>query len=404
MEEIPDDIVEPPSEGRAFQTICRQDRLETPNPWKAVPPEKWNDWKWQISHRIFTPEKLRSVIHLGESEAEAIRLCCGRFPMAITPYFSSLLDPSNSRCSLRLQCIPRKEELVVRKNAMLDPCGEDQDSVVANLVHRYPDRVLLLATTRCAVYCRYCTRRRLVGAREADIGQENLKAIYGYLRRNRRIRDVLISGGDPFLLDDSRLESILRSLRTIRHIEIVRIGTRAPVTLPMRVTESLVTMLRRYHPLFVSIHFTHPKEITPEVRRACNLLADAGIPLGSQTVLLRGINDQPSIVKKLVHELLKIRVRPYYLYQCDPAMGIDHFKTSVSRGIEIIQSLRGFTTGYAVPTYVIDAPGGGGKVPVEPNYILDYQNGTVTLRNYLGEIYHYHEAEKKETISCRPLS
>lgn len=393
MEEVPDSQTDPVSEGSTLRSVFHQEKREKTHPWKGVPLEKWNDWKWQISHRIFTLERLRSIIYLTSTEAEAIRLCQRRFPMAITPYFSSLLDPFNPRCPVWLQCIPTKKELIVSKNDMLDPCGEDRDTVVPNLVHRYPDRVLLLATTRCAVYCRYCTRRRLVGRREVDITGENLDFIYSYLRRNKKIRDVLISGGDPFLLEDSRLESILRGLRAIRHIEIVRIGTRVPVTLPMRITESLVAMLQRYHPLFVSIHFTHPKEITPEVRKACDLLADAGIPLGSQTVLPKGINDRPSIIKSLVHELLKIRVRPYYLYQCDPAMGIDHFKTPISRGIEIIQSLRGITTGYAVPTYVIDAPGGGGKIPVGPNYVLSYENGEMTLRNYLGEIYHYHEAE-----------
>jgi lysine 2,3-aminomutase len=394
MEDVPDWPDGLPSHGRALHVPINQEKPEPNHPWKGVSFERWNDWKWQLSHRIFTLEKLKSLIHVTRSEEEAVRVCWHRFPMAITPYFLSLLDPFNSRCPVRLQCIPRKKELVIGKNDMIDPCGEERDAVVPNLVHRYPDRVLLLATTRCAVYCRYCTRRRLVGRREVDITQENLDVICSYLRKNRKIRDVLISGGDPFLLDDGRLESILRELRSIRHIEIVRIGTRAPVTLPMRVTEGLVTMLRRYHPLFVNIHFTHPKEITPEVREACGLLADAGIPMGSQTVLLRGINDQPSIIKKLVHDLLKIRVRPYYLYQCDPVVGIGHFKSSISRGIEIIQSLRGFTTGYAVPTYVVDAPGGGGKIPVEPNYVLSYQNGQVTLRNYLGKIYHYCDAEK----------
>ena len=392
MEEVSDTLNEPPSEGRALKRISRHNKPQTPNIWKAVPPEDWNDWRWQLSHRIFTAERLESIIHLTKSEMEAVRLCSGMFPMAITPYFSSLLDPFNPRCPLRLQCVPQKKELLVGKKDMVDPLAEDRDSVVRNLVHRYPDRVLLLATTRCAVYCRYCTRRRLVGRREVDITRENLDLICDFLRKNKKIRDVLISGGDPFLLEDHHLESILQRLRTIRHIEILRIGTRVPVTLPMRVTESLVAMLRRYEPLFVSIHFTHPKEITPEVARACSLLADAGIPLGSQTVLLRGINDQPLTIRKLVHELLKIRVRPYYLYQCDPATGINHFKTSVSRGIEIIQSLQGFTTGYAVPTYVIDAPGGGGKIPVGPNYVLGYQNGNITLKNYLGEIYHYHES------------
>ncbi len=394
MEEIPDCPDDVPSRGRAFHILLHREKLEGTHPWTAVPAEQWNDWKWQLSHRIFTLDKLKSTIHLTKNEEEAIRLCWNKFPMAITPYFSSLLDPFNSRCPLRLQCIPRKKELVIGKNDMLDPCGEERHAVVPNLVHRYPDRVLLLATTRCAVYCRYCTRRRLVGRREVDITQENLEAICSYLRKNRKIRDVLISGGDPLLLEDSRLEAILRQLRAIRHIEIIRIGTRVPVTLPMRVTESLVSMLHRYHPLFINIHFTHPKEVTPEVHEACNLLADAGIPLGSQTVLLRGINDQPSVIRKLVHELLKIRVRPYYLYQCDPAIGIGHFKTPISKGIEIIQSLRGFTTGCAVPTYVIDAPGGGGKIPIGPNYVLGYENRMMTLRNYAGGIYHYYEADR----------
>lgn len=395
MEEVPDWPDSDPSKGRAHQVLSHQGTPETIHPWKGVSAEQWNDWKWQLSHRIFTFDKLNAVIYLTKNEEEAIRLCWQKFPMAITPYFSSLLHPFNPRCPIRLQCIPRKKELLVGKNDMIDPCGEDRDAVVPNLIHRYPDRVLLLATTKCAVYCRYCTRRRLVGRREVDITQENVDAICRYLRKNKKIRDVLISGGDPFLLENTRLESILRQVRAIRHIEMVRIGTRVPVTLPMRVTESLTSMLRQYHPLFVNIHFTHPKEITPEVRQACGLLVDAGIPLGSQTVLLRGINDQPSTLKQLVHELLKIRVRPYYLYQCDPAMGIDHFKTPISKGIEIIQSLRGFTTGHAVPTYVIDAPGGGGKIPVGPDYVLGYQNGVMTLRNYAGEIYHYREAKKE---------
>lgn len=394
MEEVPDFPDEVPFKERALRVLTHQQEPDETGPWKGVSSEQWNDWKWQLSNRIFTPDKLKSIIHLTRREEEAIRLCWQKFPMAITPYFSTLLDPFNSRCPLRLQCIPRKKELVVGKNDMVDPCCEDHHAVVPNLVHRYPDRVLLLATTRCAVYCRYCTRRRLVGKREVHITQGNLGAICSYLRKNRKIRDVLISGGDPLLLEDSRLESILRDLRAIRHIEILRIGTRVPVTLPMRVTESLVAMLRRYHPLYVNIHFTHPGEITPEVRQTCGLLADAGIPLGSQTVLLKGINDQPSIIKRLVHELLKIRVRPYYLYQCDPAVGIGHFKTPISRGIEIIQSLRGFTTGCAVPTYVIDAPGGGGKIPVGPSYVLGHQNAVMTLRNYAGKIYQYCEAEK----------
>jgi lysine 2,3-aminomutase len=394
MEEIPDYPMPLPSCGGEREAIVLpREKAKKIDRWREVPSENWNDWKWQVSHRIRTLEELDSVVQLTQREADGIRLCQRRFPMAITPYFASLLDPTNSRCPLRLQCIPRTGELSIGKNDMLDPCGEDRDSVVLNLVHRYPDRVLLLATTKCAVYCRYCTRRRLVGSREVDIAEENLEAICNYLRKNNRIRDVLVSGGDPFLLDDSRLELILTRLREIRTIEILRIGTRVPVTLPMRITDDLVTMLRRYHPLFVSIHFTHPKEITAEVKKACTLLADGGIPLGSQTVLLKGINDKPFIIKRLVHELLKVRVRPYYLYQCDPAIGLDHFKTPVSRGTEIIRSLRGFTTGYAVPTFVVDAPGGGGKIPLEPNYVTGYQDGDLTLKNYRGESYHYYEVK-----------
>jgi lysine 2,3-aminomutase len=274
---------------------------------------------------------------------------------------------------------------------MVDPCGEDKNSPVSGLVHRYPDRVLLLVTDQCATYCRYCTRRRLVGSNERPITQGNFEEVLKYLKTHKKVRDVLLSGGDPLLLENERLEEILSRLRMIPHIELLRIGTRAPVTLPQRITVGLVRMLKKYHPLMISIHFTHPKEITDAVRRACNELADGGIPLGSQTVLLKGINDKPNVMKKLVHELLKIRVRPYYIYQCDLATGTEHFRTSVATGIQIIEKLRGHTTGYAIPTYVIDAPGGGGKIPIEPDYVISKEKGKLVLRNYEGQVFEYPE-------------
>jgi lysine 2,3-aminomutase len=286
----------------------------------------------------------------------------------------------------------------------VDPCGEDKDSPVPGLVHRYPDRVLLLVTDQCAVYCRYCTRRRLVGANERSITQANFEEALKYLKSHRKVRDVLLSGGDPLLLENERLEELLSRLRAVPHIELLRIGTRAPVTLPQRITTGLVRMLKKYHPLMISIHFTHPKEITDAVKRACGELADAGIPLGSQTVLLKGINDKASIMKKLVQELLKIRVRPYYIYQCDLATGTEHFRTSVATGIQIIEKLRGHTTGYAVPTYVVDAPGGGGKIPLAPVSLVSRVKGKVVLKNYEGKIFEYPEANIIEFKKARSTS
>jgi lysine 2,3-aminomutase len=340
---------------------------------------------------VTTLEQLREILELTPEEVEGIQHSKGRLALAVTPYFVSLMDPVNPNCPIRRQAIPRMEEFHVSKSDMVDPCGEDKDSPVPGLVHRYPDRVLLLVTDQCAVYCRYCTRRRLVGSHEKSITQGNLEEVLKYLRSHRKVRDVLLSGGDPLLLENERLEEILSRLRTIPHLELLRIGTRAPVTLPQRVTPGLVRMLKKYHPIMMSIHFTHPKEITDAVKKACGELADAGIPLGSQTVLLKGINDKPYIMKKLVHELLKIRVRPYYIYQCDLAVGTEHFRTSVATGIQIIEKLRGYTTGYAVPTYVIDAPGGGGKIPVEPDYLISRGKGKVVLRNYEGKVFEYPE-------------
>ena len=362
-----------------------------PSAWKGISEKEWNDWRWQLRHRVTTLEQLQEILQLIPEEIEGIKQSKGRLALAVTPYFVSLMDPSNPNCPIRRQAVPRIEECHLSKNDMVDPCGEDKNSPVSGLVHRYPDRVLLLVTDQCATYCRYCTRRRLVGSNERPITQGNFEEVLKYLRTHKKVRDVLLSGGDPLLLENERLEEILSRLRMIPHIELLRIGTRAPVTLPQRITVGLVRMLKKYHPLMISIHFTHPKEITDAVRRACNDLADGGIPLGSQTVLLKGINDKPNVMKKLVHELLKIRVRPYYIYQCDLATGTEHFRTSVATGIQIIEKLRGHTTGYAIPTYVIDAPGGGGKIPIEPEYVISKEKGKLVLRNYEGQVFEYPE-------------
>jgi len=359
--------------------------------WRKVSEREWDDWRWQLRHRITTYEQLKEILELTPEEIEGIKHSKGRLALAVTPYFASLMDPNNPNCPIRRQAIPRIEEIHLSKNEMVDPLGEDKHSPVPGLVHRYPDRVLLLVTDQCAVYCRYCTRRRLVGSNERSITQGNFEEVLKYLKSHRKVRDVLLSGGDPLLLENERLEEMLSRLRVLPHIELLRIGTRVPVTLPQRITGGLVRMLKKYHPLMISIHFTHPKEITEAVKRACIELADGGIPLGSQTVLLKGINDKPSIMKRLVQELLKIRVRPYYIYQCDLAMGTEHFRTSVAAGIQIIEKLRGYTTGYAVPTYVVDAPGGGGKIPLQPDYVVSRGKGKIVLRNYEGKVFEYAE-------------
>jgi lysine 2,3-aminomutase len=376
-------------------------REGVPPVWKGVTEREWNDWRWQLRHRITTVEQMAEIVQLTPEETEGIKNSKGRLAMAVTPYFASLMDATNAACPIRRQAIPRVEECHLSKNDMVDPCGEDKDSPVPGLVHRYPDRVLLLVTDQCAVYCRYCTRRRLVGTNERSITQGNFEEALKYLKSHRKVRDVLLSGGDPLLLENERLEELLSRLRAIPHIELLRIGTRVPVSLPQRVTTGLVRMLKKYHPLMMSIHFTHPKEITDAVRRACGELADAGIPLGSQTVLLKGINDKPYIMKKLVQELLKIRVRPYYIYQCDLATGTEHFRTSVATGIQIIEKLRGHTTGYAVPTYVVDAPGGGGKIPLGPVYLVSRAKGRVVLKNYEGKMFEYPEANIIEFRKAR---
>lgn len=359
--------------------------------WKDVNEEEWYDWRWQLSNRIMTLEQLEQVINLTDQEREGIKHSLKFLRMAITPYYASLMDPEDPNCPVRKQAVPTVKELNISEGEMADPLYEDIDSPVKGLTHRYPDRVLFLVTDQCAMYCRHCTRRRFAGETDAPLAREYIDIAIDYIRQNRKIRDVLISGGDPLTLSDERLEEIVSKLRAIEHVEIIRIGTRAPVVLPMRITESLINMLKKYHPIWLNTHFNHPKEFTDDSRKALAMLADAGTPLGNQTVLLRGVNDCPRIMKELVHELVKNRVRPYYIYQCDLSRGLSHFRTSVAKGIEIIEYLRGHTSGFAVPTYVIDAPGGGGKIPVGPQYLISMGEGKVVLRNYEGGIFVYQE-------------
>lgn len=367
--------------------------------WKDIAESDWEDWHWQIRNRITTYDGLKDIIQLTPPEEVAVKRIKGRLLMAITPYWAALMDPIRPTCPIRRQAVPLADEFNVSPYDMEDPCGEDRDSPVPGLVHRYPDRVLLLVTEKCAVYCRHCTRRRLVGS-EVHLPSRgnNLDLAYEYIKSNRRIRDVLISGGDPLMLPDETIDNILKNLRAIPHVEFVRIGTRMPVTLPMRVTEELISIFKKHSPIWCSLHFNHPKEVTKRVKKACDMLSDSGIPLGSQTVLLRGVNDRPYTIRRLMHELLKIRVRPYYIYQCDPAKGISHFRTSVSVGINVMEKLRGHTSGYAVPSYVVDAPGGGGKIPVAPNYVISQAKGVFTLRNYAGKIFTYHEPIEEAQI------
>ncbi|MDR0498186.1 MAG: lysine 2,3-aminomutase [Holophagales bacterium] len=356
---------------------------------KDVTSEQWHDWRWQLKNNIHTVEMLEKVIILTNEEKENLKKCLEKFTMEITPYYAALMDRSNPNCPVRMQSVPGLAELFDHPSDLNDPLYEDIDSPVPGLTHRYPDRVLLLVTNICSMNCRHCTRRRLVGHTDVDMPEENVQKAIDYIKNTPTVRDVLISGGDPFVLSDNRLESIIKRIREIDHVEIIRIGTRMPVVMPQRVTDDLVNMLKKYHPIYVNTHFNHPKEITAEAREACEKLSNSGIPLGNQSVLLKGINDDPVVMKKLVHKLLSIRVKPYYIYQCDLSLGISHFRTSVSKGIEMIENLRGHTTGMAVPTFVVDAPGGGGKIPVMPNYLISLGDGRAVLRNYEGVITTY---------------
>ena len=354
-----------------------------------VSDEQWNDWKWQVKNRIETVEELKKHIKLTEEEEVGIRESLKTLRMAITPYYLSLIDTDDPHDPIRKQSIPTFNELYISPDDLQDPLHEDSDSPVPGLTHRYPDRVLFLITDMCAMYCRHCTRRRFAGQRDAALPTERIDKAIDYIARTPQVRDVLLSGGDALLMSNDKLEYILKKLRDIPHVEIIRIGTRTPVVMPQRITDDLVNMIKKYHPVWVNTHFNHPNEITPESTEACGRLADAGIPLGNQSVLLRGINDCSHVMKKLVTGLVKIRVRPYYIYICDQSMGISHFRTPVSKGIEIIENLRGHVSGYAVPTFVVDAPGGGGKIPIMPTYLISQSPGRVVVRNYEGVISTY---------------
>jgi len=355
-----------------------------------VPDEKWNDWRWQLSHRLNTVEEIEKVVLLTDSERKALQTS-GLFRVDITPYFISLIDPDDPNDPVRIQIIPRAEEMQAFTSMMEDSLAEDRHSPVPGLVHRYPDRVLMLVTTQCASYCRYCTRSRIVGDPGQTFSRQEFEAQLEYLKRTPQVRDVLLSGGDPLVLAPKILEEILRRLREIPHIEIVRIGSRVPVFMPMRVTQELCDMLEKYHPLWINIHINHPNEISQELADACDRLSRAGIPLGNQSVLLAGVNDCVHIQRELVQKTTRIRVRPYYLYQCDLVEGAGHFRTPVAKGIEIIEGLRGHTSGYAIPQFIVDAPGGGGKIPVMPNYQISASDHKIILRNYEGYIASYEE-------------
>lgn len=355
-----------------------------------IPDDKWYNWRWQLSNRINTVEEFEKVVPLTESERKALQ-ASNLFRVDITPYFVSLIDPDDPNDPIRKQVVPTDKELTPFTAMMEDSLAEDRHSPVPGLVHRYPDRVLMLVTTQCATYCRYCTRSRIVGDPAATFSRAEFEMQIEYLKRTPQVRDVLLSGGDPLVLAPKILEEILRRLREIEHIEIIRIGSRVPVFLPMRITDELCEMLEKYHPFWMNIHVNHPNEVTRELAEATDRLTRAGIPLGNQAVLLAGVNDNVHIQRQLVHDLVRIRVRPYYLYQCDLVEGAGHFRTPVAKGIEIMEGLRGHTSGYAVPMFIIDAPGGGGKIPVMPNYFLSMSDHKVVLRNYEGYITTYEE-------------
>jgi lysine 2,3-aminomutase len=367
--------------------------------WSDASDADWNNWQWQLKNRITTLEQLQRLMPtLTPEEFAGTKLANHKLALAITPHFFNLIDPADEDCPIRRQVIPRLEETHTAPWEMTDPCGEDSHSPVPGLVHRYPDRVLFLVTDRCAAYCRYCTRSRLVSNASGYDFHPRFDDQIAYIRNNKSIRDVLLSGGDPLLFSDEKLEYLLSRLRAIPHVEFLRIGTRIPIFLPQRITPELCATLKKYHPLFMSIHSNHPRELTTEVRDALGRLADAGIPLGNQSVLLRGVNDDVTVMKAHLQKLLMCRVKPYYLYQCDLIAGSAHLRASVRKGLEIMEQLRGHTSGYAVPTYVIDAPGGGGKVPVSPEYVLSRNADRVVIRNYEGKIFEY-----PETVDGTPL-
>jgi lysine 2,3-aminomutase len=358
-----------------------------------VKQDDWDNWEWQLVNTVKDIETLGKIIKIDEEEKQHLSKSLSKFKMAITPYYAALMDKTYKRCSIRLQAVPSLNELYTDAADLNDPLHEDVDSPVPGLTHRYPDRVLLLVTKKCSMYCRHCTRRRTVGCDESGFNKKRFLKAVEYIKNHTEIRDIVISGGDPLVLSDSTINYILKTLRNIKSVEIIRIGSRTPVVMPQRITKKLANIIKKFHPVYINTHFNTPQEITQEAKEACTLMADSGINLGNQSVLLKDVNDCPHLMKELMHQLLMIRVKPYYIYQCDLSKGISHFRTSVAKGIEIIESLRGHTTGFAVPTFVVDAPGGGGKIPIMPNYLISQSDKKVILRNYEGVVTTYTQPE-----------
>jgi lysine 2,3-aminomutase len=368
--------------------------------WEDVDEAQWNDWHWQLANRVRTVNELSQIINLTDQEKEIIEKSLNTLRMAITPYYASLMHPTDPTCPIRMRAVPTILETHISAEDEVDPLHEDVDSPTPGITHRYPDRVLFLITDQCSMYCRHCTRRRMAGETDRPRSQAEIDEMIAYVRNTKGVRDVLLSGGDPLTLSTDRLEYIVAKLHEIPHVEIIRYGTSIPVVMPQRVTDELLDMMKRYQPVWLNTHFNHPKEFTAESWQALARLADAGIVLGNQSVLLKGINDCPYIMKELVQRLVQNRVRPYYLYQCDLSRGIAHFRTSVSKGIEIIEHLRGHTSGFAVPQFIVDVPGGGGKTPVGPCYVLSRNERTVVFRNYEGVIAKYVEPEDTRFGGC----
>jgi lysine 2,3-aminomutase len=383
----------------AFNIVTKntiRDRFKSParpDIWKDAPDKDWNNWIWQQQKRIKNMEVLDKVLKVSPDEREAFEKSHEMFNMGITPYYASLMDPNDPNCPIRLQSVPSKGELAIMPEDMEDPLAEEKYMPVPGLTHRYPDRVLFYTTHNCPVYCRHCTRKRKVADPSSASANQQLEDGLAYIEKTPQIRDVVISGGDALSNSDDRLEYILSRLRAIDHIEVFRIATRNLVTLPQRVTDAFAQMLTKYHPVFVHTHFNHPKECTQEAFDACAKLANAGCVINNQMVLLKGVNDDPKIVMELNHKLLMMRVRPYYIFQCDMSQGISHFRTPIEKGLEIIESLRGWTSGMAVPHFVVDAPGGGGKIPLLPNYLVKHEGRKWTLRNYQKKVFEYNEPE-----------
>lgn len=375
------------------------------NPWTEVDKADWNDWKWQLKNRITSLEQLEELLELSPDERAGCHFANKKLALAITPYFFNLINRSDPKDPIRQQVIPRIQETQTHEGESIDPVGEEGSSPVEGIVHRYPDRVLFLVTDRCAAYCRYCTRSRLVSNAQAYNFHPKYEAGLEYIRANPQIRDVLLSGGDPLLLSNNKLDSLLSALREIKHVEFIRIGSRIPVFLPQRIDSELCAILKKHGPIWMSIHVNHPNECSAELKQACDHLAYAGVPLGNQSVLLKGINNQAEILKNLIHKLLLMRVRPYYLYQCDLINGSAHLRTDPREGIALIQALRGHTTGYAIPQFVIDAPGGGGKIPINPNYIESINEDAIVMKNYEGKRYSYPlnpQATTDLQLNCDP--